>query len=123
MENLIKIVTYVPYNKAMPIESFVQELAVAASQFSTDSQKVVLISNKSGIRMLIPEGEVSVTTQAEFDKLIKAENEAIENRCTGDCGMNYCDENGCIERKRNYVDSDGLIPPRPFTDPDTPVCG
>lgn len=103
MDDLIKIVTYVPYNRAMPIERFVQELAVAASQFSTDSQKVVLISNKSGIRMLIPDGEVSVTTQAEFDKLIEAENEAIKNRCTGDCGMNYCDDNGCIERKRNYV--------------------
>jgi hypothetical protein len=21
--------------------------------------------------------------------------------CTGNCGMNYCDENGCIDRKRN----------------------
>lgn len=24
--------------------------------------------------------------------------------CTGTCGMNYCDENGCVERKRNLVD-------------------
>lgn len=22
------------------------------------------------------------------------------SQCTGDCGMNYCDENGCTERKR-----------------------
>lgn len=25
--------------------------------------------------------------------------------CRGNCGMNYCDENGCSERKRNYVDA------------------
>ncbi len=24
--------------------------------------------------------------------------------CNGNCGMNYCDENGCIDRKRNLVD-------------------
>lgn len=23
--------------------------------------------------------------------------------CEGDCGMNYCDENGCVERKRELV--------------------
>lgn len=120
MGYLIKIVTYVGYNRAKPIDEFVNELAVAASQFSTDDVKLVLVSNAKGISMLIPEGEVSVTTKAEFDKLIETE---LNNRCTGDCGMNYCDENGCIERKRNYVDSDGLIPPRPFTEPDTPVCG
>lgn len=27
--------------------------------------------------------------------------------CEGNCGMNYCDENGCIERKRQYVDGAG----------------
>lgn len=25
--------------------------------------------------------------------------------CDGNCGMNYCDENGCIERKRVLIDS------------------
>ncbi len=24
--------------------------------------------------------------------------------CDGDCGMNYCDENGCTERKRVLTD-------------------
>ncbi|HAD11863.1 MAG TPA: hypothetical protein DCF33_05420 [Saprospirales bacterium] len=28
--------------------------------------------------------------------------------CKGDCGMNYCDENGCTERKRVLTDP---IPP------------
>lgn len=30
--------------------------------------------------------------------------------CNGNCGMNYCDENGCIDRKKNLVNSDNLIP-------------
>jgi hypothetical protein len=39
--------------------------------------------------------------------------EAKENKlqiigCTNFCGDNYCDENGCTERKRCYVDE--LIP-------------
>lgn len=29
-------------------------------------------------------------------------------KCTGDCGMDYCDTNGCIERKRILCDP---IPP------------
>jgi 6-pyruvoyl-tetrahydropterin synthase len=28
--------------------------------------------------------------------------------CDGDCSMNYCDDNGCIERKRNLVDQDPI---------------
>lgn len=24
--------------------------------------------------------------------------------CNGDCGMNYCDENGCMDRKRHLTD-------------------
>ena len=24
--------------------------------------------------------------------------------CEGKCGMNYCDDNGCIDRKRNLVE-------------------
>lgn len=35
------------------------------------------------------------------------ENEVQE--CNGNCGMNYCDENGCIDRKPNFVQSD-LLP-------------
>jgi hypothetical protein len=32
----------------------------------------------------------------------------LPNGCTGNCGMGYCDENGCVERKRVYVN--GLLP-------------
>ena len=28
------------------------------------------------------------------------------NICKGNCGINYCDDNGCIERKRHLVDND-----------------
>ena len=30
--------------------------------------------------------------------------EIIDTSCKAPCGMNYCDENGCTERKRNLVD-------------------
>jgi hypothetical protein len=38
--------------------------------------------------------------------------ESKENECGGNCGMNYCDENGCIDRKRELADS---TPRKPHT--------
>lgn len=32
--------------------------------------------------------------------------ELDEEKCGGDCGMNYCDENGCVERKRLLVEGE-----------------
>jgi hypothetical protein len=29
-----------------------------------------------------------------------AENKDWEGNCTGNCGMGYCDENGCLDRKK-----------------------
>jgi hypothetical protein len=40
-------------------------------------------------------------------KVVKFLGEPIEDqekeKCTGNCGMNYCDENGCTDRKRILV--------------------
>ncbi len=33
-----------------------------------------------------------------------AQTEKLHIPCDGNCGMNYCDENGCIERKRELVE-------------------
>lgn len=33
---------------------------------------------------------------------------AVMPSCEGDCGMNYCDDNGCIERKRILVEPKDL---------------
>src|SRR5687768_4013014 len=35
--------------------------------------------------------------------------------CEGanDCNMSYCDENGCIERVRHYVNPDNPVPDQP----------
>ncbi|MDP1814443.1 MAG: hypothetical protein Q8K92_08340 [Leadbetterella sp.] len=33
----------------------------------------------------------------------------LANGCTGNCGMNYCDENGCVERKRILVDGEAHV--------------
>jgi hypothetical protein len=33
---------------------------------------------------------------------------AVMSSCKGNCGMNYCDDNGCIERKRILVEPTDL---------------
>jgi hypothetical protein len=33
---------------------------------------------------------------------------AVMPSCEGNCGMNYCDDNGCIERKRILVEPKDL---------------
>lgn len=39
------------------------------------------------------------------EALMKIVNDFQElSKCKGNCGMNYCDENGCIERKRVLTD-------------------
>jgi len=42
--------------------------------------------------------------------ILKAFIEMHPKKCNGDCGMNYCDENGCMERKRNLVGDVALNP-------------
>ena len=37
-------------------------------------------------------------------RFIKKQDVEFPPACNGNCGMNYCDENGCIERKRELVD-------------------
>lgn len=39
--------------------------------------------------------------------------------CSGNCGMNYCDDNGCIDRKRNLVGDP--IPPETTQSPNTGI--
>ncbi len=34
-----------------------------------------------------------------------------ESKCNGNCGMNYCDENGCVERKRVLTNPIEITPP------------
>jgi len=35
-------------------------------------------------------------------------------QCNGSCGMNYCDENGCVERKRNLVEPSNITDQKTF---------
>lgn len=35
-----------------------------------------------------------------LDTLLVKNDTTAQPECNGDCGMNYCDENGCTERKR-----------------------
>jgi hypothetical protein len=41
----------------------------------------------------------------KFNSLMDGQEE-----CKGNCGMNYCDDNGCNERKRNLVDVEDILP-------------
>lgn len=51
--------------------------------------------------------EVIFTPEA----LLELQNDFLElQKCNGNCGMNYCDENGCIDRKRHLVDTANLTP-------------
>lgn len=47
---------------------------------------------------------LSIISQFLAQQLEKYLNGEIKEPCTGNCGMNYCDENGCTERKRAMVD-------------------
>jgi hypothetical protein len=42
-----------------------------------------------------------ITTKELYKRFTKAED---KNECDKPCGMNYCDENGCTNRKRDLVD-------------------
>lgn len=58
----------------------------------------------------IPDGYTELFTVEEFfDKV--GYNPAPE--CKGNCGMNYCDDNGCIDRKRSLVGDPILTAPTP----------
>lgn len=51
-----------------------------------------------------------------YEDVLEAINKALtlqrvsqqSEPCTGNCGMNYCDDNGCIERKRILVEPTDL---------------
>ena len=39
-----------------------------------------------------------------LNEYVSQPNQENIEKCNGNCGMNYCDENGCVERKRVLVD-------------------
>jgi hypothetical protein len=43
-----------------------------------------------------------------IDELEQLTIPAVMPSCEGNCGMNYCDDNGCIERKRVLVEPKDL---------------
>jgi len=57
----------------------------------------------------IPDGyEIKiVNTGTSFKKAMEGYAILVPKQepCNGTCGMNYCDENGCVERKRELVDN------------------
>lgn len=42
--------------------------------------------------------------EAYINHLEALRQPAVMPSCEGNCGMNYCDENGCVERKRILVE-------------------
>jgi hypothetical protein len=43
-----------------------------------------------------------------LDKVKNCSIPAVMPSCEGNCGMNYCDDNGCVERKRILVEPTDL---------------
>ncbi|WP_428663446.1 hypothetical protein [Runella sp.] len=41
---------------------------------------------------------------------INTQKDTVAKNCNGNCGMNYCDENGCNERKRVLTDLPAPLP-------------
>lgn len=41
-----------------------------------------------------------VREEISYSRMVEMLNEEVQRKCEGNCGMNYCDTNGCIERKR-----------------------
>ena len=51
---------------------------------------------------------IQLTLEWSFNALSASQN-TVSKECDSPCGMNYCDENGCSNRKRNLVGLDELI--------------
>jgi len=46
-----------------------------------------------------------------FEQLAESGRDAVRKEilgCSGSCGMNYCDDNGCLEKK--HILAEGVIP-------------
>ncbi len=41
----------------------------------------------------------------EDSEVIEWLSEYVQKDCNGNCGMNYCDENGCIDKKKSLDNS------------------
>jgi hypothetical protein len=48
------------------------------------------------------EGLIDILNDIRYE--LESEIERAEEKCNGNCGMNYCDENGCIDRKRELAE-------------------
>lgn len=52
-------------------------------------------------------GMILIASYKEYVKDLEQLKEQLKEQrelCEGKCGMNYCDDNGCIDRKRNLVE-------------------
>lgn len=67
----------------------------------------------NGLHLKTRDGEKMIITMRdsgfEFQyqgQMYFAKEGVLEKRCTGNCEMNYCDENGCQENKFSIRDED-----------------
>lgn len=55
---------------------------------------------KKRLQLNIIDGELYDKVIECFENNISVFSLFAENKCNGFCGNNYCDENGCVNRKR-----------------------
>lgn len=68
------------------------------TKFSINKARKLGKPNEKGVVNHVDEPSVIIATPGEGAVIVE------KPPCDGNCGMNYCDENGCTERKRNLVE-------------------
>ena len=85
------------------------ELLDFAKEFY-DTKAESLTSERDKLKRAIKSWKREEENWKEEMTQLKERIKELEYPCEGNCGMSYCDDNGCIERKRNIVSEDNLAP-------------
>lgn len=86
--------------------NIIEELRVTAHQIAhTYTREIAENDMDVDQWALLQEGlkQINLKSQEAF-LMVASIRRNIRSKCDGNCGMNYCDENGCMERKRVLTD-------------------
>jgi hypothetical protein len=79
----------------------IEQLKVTNNALLEDLKNLHIASNNQFEEII--ELKKSYEVQKANENFFTIWGTQVLTRCSGNCGMNYCDENGCVERKRNLV--------------------
>lgn len=84
------------------IEIGVSALLKRTAEHSND-WRMYKVSVPHEVIMQMDQPIIDYFRKRRAELIAKAESIMKSEQCAGNCGMNYCDENGCVERKRELV--------------------